>query len=226
MMGQRSVALAVVLALAAGSASAQEIGFGGSVSAVSDYMSSGESQTLGRPALQFTGFGYVPQGFYAGLFLSSIDYGDADSLEVGLFIGWEHQFANGVSLDLGYEHYFYNDSGWCCGFIHAEASTFVTEQLEIGGRATWRTDNSATNIRAMLAYYPTDQIGLRAMIGRNSSSALNFAPDPPFGPRSVTYGNVGLDYFFTDTLTASIDYHRSNSVWDKSSVVFGLTQSF
>lgn len=80
--------------LAGGAAQAQEIGFGGSLEIVSDYIASGETQSSGRPALQFTGYAYVPQGFYVGIFLSNVDftgpfgpYPDAERVELGLFLG-------------------------------------------------------------------------------------------------------------------------------------------
>lgn len=209
--------------LAGGAAQAQEIGFGGSLEIVSDYIASGETQSSGRPALQFTGYAYVPQGFYVGIFLSNVDftgpfgpYPDAERVELGLFLGWEYEFENGIALDVGYERYWY-DTGECCGNFYLGVSSYLTDQFEIGGRATWDPQSGNTNFRATMAVYPTEQIGLRALVGRNKSGLFD---------TRVTYANVGIDYYFTDSVTASLDFHNSNSPVKSSNVVLGLSYSF
>lgn len=214
----RGLALASALAITAGTAQAQEIGFGGNVAIVSEYIASGVTQSSGRPALQFTGYGYVPQGFYAGVFLSTVNFTkwdptDRDRVELDLFLGWEGTIGNGLELDIGYEHYFYNRSGECCGVFYLGASSFVTERLELGLLVKYDPRAKDFDTRGTVAFYPTESVGLRAMIGRSQAN-------------SHTYMNVGLDYFFTDALTGSLDLHRATSGWTSDKVVVGLTYSF
>ena len=214
----KGVVLAAAVSMAAGAAQAQDIGFGGEVAVLSEYISSGVTQSSGRPALQFTGYGYVPQGFYAGVFLSTVNFttfdpADRDRLELGLFVGWEGSVANGVTLDVGYEHYFYNSSGECCGFFFASASGFVGDRVELGARVEYDPSADTFNTRGSVTVYPTDSIGLRAMIGRSQAY-------------SHTYMNVGLDYFVTDAVTASLDFHRATSSWTSDRVVVGLSYTF
>ncbi|MCC5963112.1 MAG: hypothetical protein JJU09_08285 [Rhodobacteraceae bacterium] len=235
-------ALATALGVSTSAASAMDIGFGGEVSLLSDYVASGESQTGRRPALQFEGYAYHSSGFYAGIFLSNVAFSEQwtdyyfgfpieidDSIELGLFAGWEYDTDFGLSVDVGYERYFYDDSGDCCGLLYLGARYDVSDMVEVGSRVTWNPDSGNTNIRATMAVYPMDEIGLRAMVGRNQG---NFDPDPddPFSrndaPSAVTYWNVGVDYFVTDSVRVSLDYHDSNSIVRTSDVVLGLTYAF
>ncbi len=143
-------AVVMVFGLSAGAVQAQNIEFGGSVSILSDYVASGESQTGRKPALQFEGFAFVPQGFYAGIFLSNVafseqwtDYYDgfpidiADSVELSLFAGWEFSTAFRLTLDIGYERYFYDDSGNCCDLFYFGADYEVSDMIEVGTLVTW-----------------------------------------------------------------------------------------
>lgn len=224
MTAHKVLALAGGLALGAGAAQAQGIGFGGSLSFSTDYVASGESQTGRQPALQFTGFGFVPSGFFAGVFLSNVDftghfgpYPDAEEIEIGVFAGWEGALGNNIAVEVGYEHYFYQPGGECCGFFTLDASVPIGDRAELGGWLSVNPESGNLNARMRLGYELTDAIALRAMLGHNQSGLDGVA---------VNYLNLGLDYSFTDALTASLDYHNSDSSVDTSALVLGLTFSF
>lgn len=215
---RKGMVLASVLSMSAGAVQAQDIGFGGNVAVLSEYISSGVTMSSGRPALQFTGYAYIPQGLYAGVFLSTVNFTtfdptDRDRVELGLFVGWERAFANGLTLDVGYEHYFYDRSGECCGQFYLGASTFVGDQLELAALLQYDPDADTLDTRGTVTVYPTDSIGLRAMIGRSQAY-------------SHTYMNLGVDYFFTDAVTGSLDLHRATSPWTENRVVAGLRYTF
>lgn len=221
---QKTVALAGALALSGGAAQAQSIGFGGSFGLTTDYVASGESQTGRQPALQFTGYGYVPSGFFAGIFLSNVDftghfgfYPDAEEIEIGLFAGWEGTLGSGIGVEVGYEYYFYQPGGACCGFITLDASAPINDAFEIGGWLSLNPESGDLNARVRLGYALSDAVGLRAMLGHNQSGLDGVA---------VNYMNLGLDYSFTDSLTASLDFHNSDSAVDTSALVVGLTFAF
>ena len=241
MVTHKTVAFAGALALSAGAAQAQEIGFGGSLSFSTDYVASGESQTGRQPAAQLTAYGYVPSGFYAGVFLSNVDFSemvgdyyavqfpgftwdDPDSIEIGLFVGWEYETAAGLSLDVGYERYFYDVSGNCCGLIFASVGYSISDMVEVGAFASFNHTSETTNLRAEATIYPTDNIGLRAMAGWTDG---NFNENAGSGyPSSITYWNVGVDYYLTDSFSVSLDYHDSTSPVRTSNLVAGLTFTF
>lgn len=88
----------------------------GSVSAVSDYLFRGLSQTNRGPALQAGIEVDGRQGLYAGVWGSNISWlsdGSTDaapissSLEADGYAGWRTTFANGVSVDAGVYTYAY-----------------------------------------------------------------------------------------------------------------------
>lgn len=215
---RQGLALAAVLSTAAGSVQAQDIGFGGDVAVVSEYISSGVTQSSGRPALQFTGYGYTQQGIYAGVFLSTVNFttfdpADRDRLELGLFVGWERSFANGLTLDLRYERYLYNSSGDCCGIFYVSASGFVSDQLELAALVQYDHTSDTFDTRGTVTVYPTDALGLRVSLGRSQANSHN-------------YMTVGVDYSFTDALTGSLEFHRASSSWTRDRLVAGLRYTF
>ena len=225
MATHKALVFAGVLALSASSAQAQSIGFGGSLSFSTDYVASGESQTGQQPAVQFTGYGYVPSGFFAGIFLSNVDftghfgfYTPREEIEIGLFAGWEGTLGNGIGVEVGYEYYIYQPVfGACCGFFTLDASIPLGDRAELGGWLSVNPANGNLNARMRLGYELTDAISLRAMLGHNQSG-LDGVP--------VNYMNLGVDYGFTDALSASLDFHNSDSAVDTSALVLGLTFSF
>ena len=102
-------ALAAILATAALPALAQDAGddaawsFGGEVVAASDYVWRGVSQTMEDPALQLEGYVEHQSGFYAGAFVSSVDFGDPDDgidYERELYVGWAGEIGAGTELDV------------------------------------------------------------------------------------------------------------------------------
>jgi len=120
------VAVATSISLATASASAQDSngnGYGSgpkfSVNATyaSDYRFRGFTQTLEKPALQ-GGFDVVWPHFYAGLWASSVDFGDVQDasgfhnsadIEMIGYAGFKRKFW-GTEVDLGALYYFYPGS--------------------------------------------------------------------------------------------------------------------
>jgi uncharacterized protein (TIGR02001 family) len=205
-------AVVLSLGLAAGAAQAQEFSFEGNIGLVSNYVSSGYSLTDGRPALQFTGTAYLGN-FYAGLFASNVNFGTADRLELVPFIGFFYEFDMGVTVDLGYEHYYYNSTGSDGGGVYLGASSFIGESLWLEGRVLYETSRKVYNTRGTVMFYPSDSIGLRAVLGRVQSNQ--------------TYFSVGADYYVTDTITASLDFHRGRETgYSESAIVAGISFEF
>ncbi len=75
---------------------------------VSDYVFEGITQTDTKPALQ----GYVEyaaeNGFYIHTWASNVDFGeDLDGVEIDLYLGYEAELNDYLTLDTGYVKYFY-----------------------------------------------------------------------------------------------------------------------
>lgn len=79
------------------------------VALTSDYVWRGVSQNQEDPALQ-GGFDYTHEsGFYAGVWGSNVNFGNA-STEIDLYLGWATEFDNGLGLDVGLIEYTYHGS--------------------------------------------------------------------------------------------------------------------
>ena len=107
----RSISTALVLALAAapGFVLAQDAGgepawsVEGGVTAFSDYVWRGVTQTDGDPALQAEATVSHASGFYAGAWASTVDFGDPDDgidHEIDFYAGWAGALGEDAELDL------------------------------------------------------------------------------------------------------------------------------
>ncbi|KAF1705511.1 TorF family putative porin [Pseudoxanthomonas suwonensis] len=109
-----AASLAVVLSAAPFAAFAQEeeSPFSWEITAVSDYVWRGSSQSDENPTGQ-AGFTYTsPVGIYAGVWASGVDFGPGDpDLEVDGFIGYNVDFSDSVNFDIMLNRYTYPDAG-------------------------------------------------------------------------------------------------------------------
>src|SRR5690606_33369272 len=105
-----AASLAVLLSAAPFAAFAQEeeSPFSWEVTAVSDYVWRGVSQSDEEPTLQ-AGFTYTsPSGFSAGVWGSGVDFGPGDpNAEVDGFIGYNTDFSVSVNFDVMINRYTY-----------------------------------------------------------------------------------------------------------------------
>ena len=106
----RPLATAAVLSLASFAASAQQADspYSWNVTAVSDYVFRGVSQTDEDPTLQ-AGFTYTsPVGLYAGVWGSGVDFGPGDpSVEVDYQIGYGVDVTDSLNIDVLLNRYTY-----------------------------------------------------------------------------------------------------------------------
>jgi uncharacterized protein (TIGR02001 family) len=191
----------VTLCGLASPALAEGVTFYAGVDATSDYVSNGISQTGGKPALQ----AYLEvdaNGFYAGTWLSNVDFGTNDDVEIDLYLGYRTRFDSGFYLDVGYAHYFYDDSGNCCGSCCGEVKLAgvypILKNLGLEGYLAFDPVTDNLNKRATLAYALNDQLGLSAAYGETDSNKNQ-------------YWQVGASYAFTDYLSADVRYHGAQS---------------
>lgn len=77
--------------------------FEGTLGAYSDYVWRGVTQTDGKPAAQLDVALTHSSGFFAGMWLSNVDFGEDDgvNIEVDPYIGWSGELAeNGTELEI------------------------------------------------------------------------------------------------------------------------------
>lgn len=146
-MMKRSIApatLAAALAFAALPAFAQENGpeaaweFSGEVTAASDYVWRGVSQTMEDPALQLELTLGHESGFYAGVFGSNVDFGDPDDgidYELSGYAGWAGELGAGTELDIFVSRVVYpghNGADYDTDYTEIEANLAFADYYNVG----------------------------------------------------------------------------------------------
>lgn len=101
------LAAAASIALAASPAAAA--GFSGALTATSDYVFRGVSQTAEDPALQAGLKLVVGRGLYGSLWASNVDYGEVlgTDAELDIVVGWSGSLTSKLVLDLNLTRYTY-----------------------------------------------------------------------------------------------------------------------
>lgn len=80
------------------------------IGAVSNYLFRGVTQTLDSAAIQ-GGIDFEDaSGFYAGTWVSNVDFDDETGYELDLYLGFAGEAANGIGYDVGYVYYAYPDA--------------------------------------------------------------------------------------------------------------------
>jgi len=80
------------------------------IGVVSNYVWRGQTQTDGQAAVQ-GGLDYAhDSGFYAGTWVSNVDFGDDTSYELDAYLGFGGSFTDDLSYDLGLMYIAYPDS--------------------------------------------------------------------------------------------------------------------
>lgn len=126
----RRVAAALGLALLAANASAQ---FSGTASAVSNYRYRGISLSENKPAAQFGATYDAAEGWYAGVFASTVEFviSPGTELQTVPFAGYAWRAANGVTWDAGADYSFF--SGQARNYNYPEVYVGVASE-NISGR--------------------------------------------------------------------------------------------
>ncbi|MCL1127277.1 TorF family putative porin [Shewanella surugensis] len=104
------------------------------VTATSDYMFNGVSQTNNNPALQASLDYAADNGWYVGAFTSNVDFGSGDStwLELDGYGGKYFQLTNTFSLDAGLAYYTYHGDDASSDYNYPELYTKFGYDSSIG----------------------------------------------------------------------------------------------
>lgn len=174
---------ACVAALAGGTASAEEEAagpwsIGGSITATSNYVFRGFSQTLEDPALQAGVTLSHESGFYAGFWGSNVNFGDGETdLEFDFIAGYGGALGESTSFDINVVYYTYP------GAVSGSEFNFV----EIGGGITH--DFGALSVGVKVAYSPE----FFGDVGDAFWGGLNVSV--PLGDYVTISGNVGKQWY-------------------------------
>ena len=128
--------------------SAIDVAFGAAIT--SNYISRGITQSDNKPAFQAymeATYGIV----YAGVWGSTVDFGDDNKGEFDLSAGIRPEFGK-LSLDIGYVRYLYTADGDCCGEAYAKADFAATDSFTVGGEVFQDFTAKTTYLRGKASY--------------------------------------------------------------------------
>ncbi|MBF0098593.1 MAG: hypothetical protein HQM04_05620 [Magnetococcales bacterium] len=115
----------------------------GNITALSDYVSRGVSNSDHNPVLQGTAtMTHAPSGLYLTLFGSSIKFTPTDTapdMELNLSGGWSRELSD-ITLDLGVIHYFYPGGDRALKFYYDEFYLGLggaIEKLQLNGKYSY-----------------------------------------------------------------------------------------
>ncbi len=156
---------------------------------------------FGQGGLDFT----APSGFYAGTWVSNVDFGDGTSYELDLYLGFADELDNGLGYDVGYVLYGYPDAPGSADF--GEVYGELSFGLFSGGLAYTIHDNSDSALETGDLYFHVgvewplaDDYNLGFLVGRTAfddSDAENYTHfTASVGRDTVNLGafNFNLEY--------------------------------
>lgn len=185
-----------------------DIAFGATIT--SDYISRGVSNSDGKPAFQ----AYMEASYgmaYAGLWGSSVDFGDDNTAELDLYAGIRPEFGK-VTLDIGYARYLYNDDGDCCGEAYVKADYAINDDFSAGGEAFHDFAAQTTYLRAKASYALPQDFSVSGGIGAYTDG-------------SATDWDAGVSRSFGESITADLSYHGRDDGVDITHKI-GVSLSF
>ena len=201
-------AFAATAALALGTAAQAQDSpeFSFNVGVASDYVFRGFSQTDSKP--QIYGGADVGIGiFYAGTWLSNVDFGDSTDMEYDLYAGFKPTLGP-VSLDVGILRYGYTNQpdgadldfweGKVAGSVPAGKGTigaavyYTPENFNQTGQATYVELNGSMPL--------TDKLSVSGAVGHQSLE----------GPLDYETWNLGVGYAINDVFGIDLRYWDTN----------------
>ena len=202
-------ALAMVLALAAPVANAQDEeasgGFSWNAALTSEYLYRGVSQSDDHPALQLdAGYGFA-SGFYVGAWGSNVDFGDSTDAEIDTYVGWNGDLADGVNFDVQINRYNYVNQPPDVDYAYNELISKLTFNERYGVTLGYTDDYLAMGVNSTyLAVDGSWDVGsgvnltAGAAYTRNSGDLASYADysvglNRDFGPINVALQYVGTN---------------------------------
>ena len=220
-------------------------GVSANITATSDYVYRGITQTDGSPAFQggldyeYSGDAF-PVGFYAGIWGSNTDFNDGGdaTLEVDYYGGFVGEMAGtGIDWTVCFNYYDYpgSDSGNNYGFFEYGAGLGYTfKELEFSPELrmrVWISDNFFGDTGDAVYLYPTLGLSLPYDLGLE----LGYGYQDVDGIGEYEHVLVGLskgwndftfDLTYSDTFDAGDDFCAGGSDLCDNALVFTVARSF
>ena len=164
----------------------------------SDYVSSGETQTDGGPALQpYVEVGF-PSGFYLGVWASNVDFGDDNRAEIDLYAGFRNEVGR-LSYDLSYYRYYYDATGFDSEELILALGVAATDSLSVALELSTDLDGGST-VTPGLAYSLPADLELSANWEINNDETESW--------------DIGLSRSLTDTVSVDVRWYDATTVED------------
>jgi len=212
---RRTLLAATLAAASATTALAEpepEVAFG--LTATTNYIYRGATQTDDRPALQ----GYVEGafgGFYAGAWASNVRLED-DRLELDLYAGFRNT-VGGLDYDVGYIRYLYDDSGDCCGEAFLALDHAFGETVAAGATYFYDFDERTSWLDARAGTEVGELFTLDGAIGTDFGTL-------DLGADDKVAWNLGANRALTEAVAIDLRYHDSN--YDPARLVLSVAADF
>ncbi len=201
-----ALAAALLTMTAAGAASAQDADVAFNAAVSSDYVFRGVSQTDEDPAFS-AGVDLTLDSFYAGAWISNVDFGDDTKGEFDVYGGFRTEAA-GFNFDFGVVGYLYIDEPSSADYNYVEYKAAVSRAVGpiTAGAVVFYSpdffgpDDEAVYYEANLAFAPADGWTISGAVGHQ---ALDVSDD-------YTTWNVGASYALTDVYVLDVRYHDTD----------------
>ncbi|MED5538482.1 MAG: TorF family putative porin [Pseudomonadota bacterium] len=213
------------LAAPASAQSNVDVSVSGNFGIVTDYVFRGVSQTNEDAAIQ-GGLDLTAGGFYAGVWASTVDFGDTTDAEVDMYGGYRWEAA-GFAWDAGLVGYTYAKEPAFADYTYAEAKLGVSRAFgpaTVGAVAYYSpdffgVDDEATYAEVNATFSPINKWTVSGAVGKQW---LDVSDD------YLTW-NVGVAYALTDDLAVDVRYYDTdvdNAANYEDRVVAGIKVAF
>ena len=200
-----ALACAVLMAAPLSALAADESPYSWEVTAVSDYVFRGASQTEEDPTVQ-AGFTYTTApGIYAGVWASGVDFGtDKPDYEVDAMIGWNGDLSEQVNFDIALNRYMYPSAGSNNYNELITTTTFAeTYSATVAySNDVWNTDSDGWYFAVGGEWELPQEFSLNAGLGYSTFDdevAENYADWSLGVSRAFGPATIGLTYHGTDS---------------------------
>ena len=176
-----------------------------SLSASTDYIFRGVSQTSENPAV-FAAVNVTANGFYAGVGTENVDFLGIDQ-EYDLWGGYVFKLGGKTSLDVGVVRYGYIDSPVNIDTVEVKAALSTTVgKTSLGAAAYWTPDYFGSNDDAVYGELTasqavTDKLSLSGGIGYQQIS----------GAKDYTTWNLGASYAVLPGARVDVRYYDTDT---------------
>jgi uncharacterized protein (TIGR02001 family) len=218
-MRKSILALCAMATMAAGPSIAEEVKFSGSVTAASDYIWRGATQTDNSPAVFLAGQANYGN-FYAGVGTENVDFAGINQ-EYDFWAGYVAKLSEGLTLDLGVVRYGYIDAPVDIDTLELKATLAkAIAKGSVSGTVMttsnfFGSDLSATYYEVAGGYNVTDKLNLSGAVGKQTVEGAG---------GDYTTWNLGGTYPIAKNVGVDLRYHDAENL--DSAVVASIKFSF